>query len=122
MLYHREISWNNDFDIQSKNLIVGEYKFSRHLEEHLKKDNYKKSYNVSKNKLSTIIKHLQHTDVKPFEVEVVNNNVTKCVVRTSYDNNQDISIVFRKGLIVTYWLNNKTDNHNSLKIENYKGA
>lgn len=120
MLYHRDVLWNDDFDRQAKELIVGEYTFSRHLKEHLKKDKYKKSYNVIRKKLNTIIKQLQQTDIKPFEVEVIDNKVTKCVVRTVYNKNEDISIVFRKGVVITFWLNQNTDKHENLKVENYR--
>lgn len=117
-LYHRNIFWTNLFDEQSMDLIASANKLSKHLESDL--DNPRKKHEIDIRKLFLIIRALQNTDViTPYEVETEDFIVMKCVVRCPYDETRDISIVFRQNLIVTAWLNNKEDVHNTLNHKRY---
>jgi hypothetical protein len=62
-----------------------------------------------------------------YEVETqAKDEITKCVLRTGYDLDRDISIVFAtskdgKNIVKTAWLNNKRDTHTTLnKYKYYK--
>jgi acid phosphatase class B len=60
-----------------------------------------------------------------YEVETqAKDEITKCVLRTSYDLDRDISIVFAtskdgKNIVKTAWLNDKNDRHFSLDKSKY---
>lgn len=63
----------------------------------------------------------RHTNpLEPFEVEVEDNKIVKCVVRTRYDDNKDICIVFRYGIIITAYLDDINDNHETLDYSKYE--
>jgi hypothetical protein len=118
-LYHKEVYWEDWFNESAKNLVNSELKLSRHMNEHL--DNVDDKHDVDICKLYLIVKELKkNMFVMPFEVEVDNGKVTKCVIRTKYDDKRDISIVFRYGLIVTAYLNKNVDLHNSLDYSKYE--
>lgn len=118
-LYHKEVYWEDWFNESAKNLVDSELKLSRHMNEHL--DNVDDKHDVDICKLYLIVKELKKNMlVMPFEVEVDNGKVTKCVIRTKYDGERDISIVFRYGLIVTAYLNENVDLHNSLDYSKYE--
>lgn len=120
-LYHREVYWLPHFDSQSQLLIKSANRLSYHLWQHIEKDKYSQpKYNIDVVKLFLIVKSLD--TVKPFEVEVENRVVTKCVVRVRYDDKKDISIVFRDGIIITAWLNFRTDFHETLDRSRYEGG
>ena len=119
MLYHREVYWLPHFDSESKQLLLSVTRLSNHLYDHIENSN-KPRYDINVPTLYLIVQGLYDKDIKPFEVEVdYNNKVVKMVIRTSYDNDRDISMVVRDGLIVTAWLNNKLDKHNSLDYSKY---
>jgi acid phosphatase class B len=60
-----------------------------------------------------------------YEVETKGkDDIVKCVLRTSYDLDRDISIVFatskdNKYAVKTAWLNKKNDRHNTLDKSKY---
>lgn len=116
-LYHREVYWLSYFDTQSQILIKSANRLSNHLWEHIEISD-KPRYDIDVSKLFLIVKSLD--SVEPFEVEVDNNKVVKCVIRTRYDNNRDISIVIREGFIVTAWLNHNNDLHGTLDVSKYE--
>ena len=119
MLYHREVFWQPQFDIESKQLLLSVSRLSNHLYDHIENSN-KPRYDINIETLYHIVQGLCRQDIQPFEVEVDDDNkVAKMVVRTSYDNDRDISIVVREGFIVTCWINFKSDKHFSLDINKY---
>ena len=119
MLYHRTIFWSPQFDIEAKQLLLSVTRLSNHLYDHIENSN-KPRYDINIETLYHIVQGLCRQDIEPFEVEVDDNNkVVKMVVRTSYDDNRDISIVVREGFIVTCWLNDKNDLHFSLDENKY---
>lgn len=125
MLYHKEVYWKDWFDNSAKSLITTECELSNHLWKHIEEDEDKR-YDIDLSLLYLIVKRLSENGLRDsnregiFEVEVENEEVTKCVVRCIYDRNRDISIVFRKGLVVTAWLNDKNDLHNTLDESKYE--
>ena len=120
MLFHKSIYWIPQFDIQSKQLLLSVKRLSNHLYDHIENSN-KPRYDISVEHLYNIVQDLYSQDIHPFEVEVdCNNKVVKTVIRTSYDDNRDISIVIRYGYIVSAWLNSKGDNHLTLDRSRYE--
>lgn len=124
-LYHKEVYWEDWFNESAKNLVTTECDLSNHLWKHIDEDEDKR-YDIDLSLLYFIVKRLSKHGLRDnnregiFEVEVENEEVTKCVVRCIYDKNRDISIVFRKGLIVTAWLNDKNDLHFTLDESKYE--
>ena len=80
----------------------------------------KARYNIDVAKLFLIVKSIDESNCHPFEVEVDNGIVTKCVIRVKYDDNRDISIVARDGFIVTCWVNSNDDLHATLDKSKYQ--
>ena len=120
MLFHKSIYWIPQFDIQSKQLLLSVKRLSNHLYDHIENSN-KPRYDISIEHLYNIVQGLYSQDIHPFEVEVdCSNKVVKTVIRTSYDDSRDISIVIRYGFIVSAWLNNKGDNHLTLDRSKYE--
>lgn len=118
MLYHRTIFWSPQFDIEAKQLLLSVTRLSNHLYDHIENSN-KPRYNINIETLYHVVQGLCRQDIEPFEVEVVDNKVVKCVVRIKYDDNRDISIVVREGFILTAWLNDSTDLHFTLDKSKY---
>lgn len=129
-LYHREVYWKNYFDKESKKIInsidiTNPNHISYHLLQHICGNDIdyleRRKHNIDIVSLTSQIIGLQgSTSVFPFEVEVNNGHVTKCVVRAEYDENRDISIAFRYRKVVTAWLNNKNDKHRTLDDSKYE--
>lgn len=120
-LYHREVFWDTMFDTEAKYLF--NKKYSAHLWEHLKYSDSKHNINVIK--LNQIIDELiaGNRDYYLYEVETTFYNgmveVVKAVVRTSYNDTHDISIVFDANKVRTAWINHKNDTHKTLDINKY---
>ena len=120
MLFHKSVYWIPQFDIQSKQLLLSVKRLSNHLYDHIENSD-KPRYDISIERLYNIVQGLCRQDIHPFEVEVdCNNKVVKTVIRTSYDDTRDISIVIRYGYIVSAWLNDKNDIHISLDRSKYE--
>lgn len=123
-LYHRNVYWKSDFDKQSLELIKGNISFTNHIYSHLKEENSKKRYYTTYDNLCDIVEYckgLKLLDFKPYEVEIdCRDTVSKCCIRLSYTDTQDISLVFRKNLLITYWINDKKDVHTTLDRAKYR--
>ena len=118
-LYHRQVYWKKDFDIESAKLIKTVNKFSRHLQEHFADNAERRQFDADA--IIKIIDKLKKFDnIKAFEVETDGRYLTKCVVRVGFNGKKDICIVFRKGLVVTAWLCDKDDNHKTLDKRKYE--
>lgn len=118
-LYHRDIYGESWFDKGARKLVKSDFILSQHLIEHL--NNQDDKHKIDVGKLYSIINTLRHTNpLEPFEVEAEDNKVVKCVVRTRYDNNKDICIVFRYGIIITAYLDDINDNHETLDYSKYE--
>ena len=118
-LYHRNVYWKPQFDAQSLTIIKSVERLSNHLWEHIDMHN-KPKYNIDVAKLFLIIKSIDESNCHPFEVEVENGVVTKCVIRVKYDDRNDISIVARDGFIQTCWINDNKDLHVTLNKSKYQ--
>ena len=122
-LYHKHVYWLKKFDTEAKALFNKNY--SLHLFEHLLYSTDK--HGMTMRELDRIIDELIANKRNYFLYEVeatVHDKVFKAVVRTSYDLDRDISIVFalskKNELIVkTAWLNNKSDRHTTLDKSKY---
>ena len=86
--------------------------YSQHAKESALNDKYgiiilPKSYNIAK---SDII-----------ELEINNNDISKLVLRTDYNDKFDLILVisFTTGLVKTLWLNRKCDLHDTLNKDKY---
>lgn len=122
-LYHKHVYWLKDFDAQAKALFNKNY--SLHLFEHLLYSTDK--HGMTMRELDRIIDEL--IDNKRcfflYEVETqAKDDIVKCVLRTSYDLDRDISIVFAtskdgKNIVKTAWLNDKKDTHSTLDRRKY---
>ena len=122
-LYHKKVYWNTTFDSQAKALFNKNY--SLHLFEHLLYSTDK--HGMTMRELDRIIDELMENKRNYFLYEVettIHDEVFKSVIRTSYDLDRDISIVFalskKNELIVkTAWLNDKRDFHSTLDRRKY---
>ena len=120
-LYHRKLKWHVCFDKQSFEIVKNVKEISCHAYNHII-DKRQKRYNIDLGKMWDIIENISLENCRPFEVEFDENleQVTKCVLRLNYDFKRDISIVFREGVVITCWLNDKNDLHNTLDESKYE--
>ena len=122
-LYHKHVYWLKDFDVQAKALFNKNY--SLHLFEHLLYSTDK--HGMTMRELDRIIDELMANKRNFYLYEVqtdIHDNVYKCALRTSYDLDKDISIVFNsskdgKLIVKTAWLNRKNDKHFTLDKSKY---
>lgn len=112
-LYHRQVFWKKEFDVESAKLIKTANRFSRHLKEYFDDTTERRQFDA-KSIMSVIEKLKTFDNVRAFEVETDGHYLIKCVVRITFNKQKDICIVFRKGLVVTAWLCNRDDNHKTL--------
>lgn len=118
-LYHRQVFWKKEFDVESAKLVKTANRFSRHLQEYFTDDTERRQFDAES--IMNIIEKLKTFDnIRAFEVETDGHYLTKCVVRVGFNGKKDICIVFRKGLVVTAWLCNKDDNHKTLDKSKYE--
>ena len=120
-LYHSSIYFLPRFNTQSLALIKSVKNLSNHLWEHIDNSTQKR-YNIDVAKLYLILNSINESNCYPFEVETTDDIVTKCVIRCEYDETRDISIVVREGFVVTCWVNNNDDEHNTLDRSKYEGG
>ena len=121
MLYHKKVYWDKQFNIDARKIMEKEkYTFSNHLLKNLRYSKAKRRQ-ITEERLSQILYNIRDRkqNYYLYEVEVENGNVVKAVVRTSYDKEDDISIVYRNECIVTAWLNEKSDRHFTLDKKKY---
>jgi len=118
-LYHRNVFWKKDFDRQSAELIRTVNRLSHHVWEYIDYSNAERR-NFSARDIYHVIDELKKMDnVKSFEVETDGHRVTKCCVRVHFNAKKDICIVCRFGKVITTWLCNKDDTHNTLDKRKY---
>lgn len=118
-LYHSSIYFLPRFNTQSLALIKSVKNLSNHLWEHIDNSTQKR-YNIDVAKLYLILNSINESNCYPFEVETTDGIVTKCVIRCEYDETRDISIVVREGFVVTCWVNNNDDLHDTLDRSKYE--
>lgn len=121
MLYHKKVYWDKQFDIDARKIMEKEkYTFSNHLLKNLRYSKAKRRQ-ITEERLSQILYNIRDRkqNYYLYEVEVKNGNVVKACIRTSYDKENDISIVYRDKCIVTAWLNEKLDRHFTLDKKKY---
>lgn len=117
-LYHKEVFWKNNFEKEALDLVFTVRRLSYHLLEHLNNADEKHEYTLKGiSKAFNAIKFDNKGYL--FEVEETDGKVTKAVYRVQYDNDKDICLVIRKGLIATAWVNKKNDKHFTLDKTKY---
>ena len=122
-LYHKKVYWHKSFDVLAKELFNKNY--SLHLFEYLLYSTDK--HDMTMRELDRIIDELIDNKKCYFLYEVetrAKDEIIKCAIRTSYDLDRDISIVFAvskdgKNILKTALLNNKRDKHNTLDKSKY---
>ena len=122
-LYHKQVFWHKSFDTLATKLFNKNY--SLHLFEHLLYSTDK--HGMTMRELDRIIDELIDNKRRYFLYEIETrgkDDIVKCVVRTNYNLDRDISIVFAiskdgKNIVKTAWLNNKRDKHNTLDKSKY---
>lgn len=119
-LYHRKIKWNKNFDKSYNEMLSTKpyIQYSQHFSQRFKE----KGFNLKLFEQALYSIKYQHKGYL-FEVGVENNIPYKFVVRTKYDDSQDIVFVLKKinksVLLVTAWLNENDDNHYTLDRSKY---
>ena len=122
-LYHKHVYWLKKFDTEAKALFNKNY--SLHLFEHLLYSTDK--HGMTMRELDRIIDELMANKRNYFLYEAqtdIHDSVYKIVIRTSYDLDRDISIVFASSkknelIVKTAWLNDKSDKHFTLDKSKY---
>ncbi len=114
--YHKDVYMPEEMIKEASKLYCCDLKKSFHFYERAS-DKYKNEYNSAL--VDEIIEKIKSEKPTPIEIETEFGRVTKCVIREPCDGEKDICLVFRKGIIVTFWLNNKSDNHYTLDKDNY---
>jgi hypothetical protein len=111
-LYHKDIYMPEDI----KNLSMQTY------------DDFIITYHAqeqAENKDIIILESFSFSGCNIVEAEVIDSTVTKIVIRLSYGQSQDVCYVFRKDIrynkpvLITCWLNSKSDNHSTLDHSKY---
>lgn len=124
-LYHKKVYWQKDFDILAKELFNTNY--CEPLWEQMLFNKGNKD-SIEARDLDKIINEMiaKKRNYYLYEVETIGyNQVTKAVVRTSYNEKKDVSIVFaigerdKKLIVKTAWLNWKDDFHATLDKSKY---
>lgn len=123
MLYHRKVYYPSELDTYCNNILKRNVpiKFSKHFENRVvnAKD---KSRMINYNYLFKKIRKTKK--IKPFEVKTNEfGTVTKFCFRISYNKKKDVIVVMSCkedcNCLVTAWLNNKEDNHETLDFRKY---
>ena len=116
-LYHKEVYWKTWFDAAAIRLINNKYSY--HLRNHFAYTDAK--HDITADKLDAIIDELltHKRNGYIYEVEADGNHVVKAVIRTSYNDTYDVSIVFGVNHVRTAWINAKTDKHRTLNTAKY---
>jgi hypothetical protein len=110
MLYHRDIGFPESLRIPTGTRALW---YSTHAKQRFE----------GKYKGNLILpSYIKITSENVIEIATKNNiDCDKIVVRTNYDDRKDMCLVLipNKGKVVTIWINNKDDKHESLNKEKY---
>ena len=118
-LYHKDVYMSDDMIKQSPNHYCGKLEETQHFFN--RNRGLLEKYVVDEDKFQDAIDEIRHDKPTPFEVETTDDGktVTKCCIRTNYDEYRDISIVFRDNKIITFWFNGVNDTHFTLDRSKY---
>lgn len=130
-LLHSDV-YLNDLIREKTMKVINNIKYF-HLSKHMKDRILEadRSHRIYKDKLYSILNNISKAEKELFEVEITKENknvyISKYVIRTKYNNDEDIAIALRphkdfatgkvditKALVVTAWLNNSFDSHTTL--------
>ena len=115
--YHRKIYFPHIDKLRELNnkLNIKAWKYSVHALENVK-------YRIADiENMLNFIKNITLEENQIFEYYKLYNNIEKLCYRIAYDNTFDIVLVLSNDKsIITIYLNNKDDNHDTLKKELYQ--
>lgn len=123
-LYHKKVYWKKWFDKAARRLFYSNA-YSLHMYEHCMFS--KNTHDINIWRLGQILDDIQKRKQNYYLYEVETyyhydthfEEIIKAVIRTTYDKDHDICIVFDKYKIRTAWLNNKNDYHTTLDYNKY---
>ena len=116
-LYHRNVYWKKWFNTASYRIISTVNDFSIHF--------YENQHNISIWRVDKILEDIRARKQWYYLFEIATQyekrreHITKCCIRTHYDEINDITIVFSEDCIVTAWLNKTNDTHTTLNYKKY---
>lgn len=123
-LYHKKVYWKKSLDKALCYLITSDrIRVSDHIKNTTNKWCGHDKINI--NKLIAIVYGCKNRTNQHylFEVETELKNgqewITKAVIRTAYNKDKEVVIVLRENVIVTAWLQDKEDRHNTLDSNKY---
>lgn len=124
-LYHKDIYLPQCLIDQSicQQQTTNKYMFTNHLKNRI--NCYDKSHNhVSAKKICNVLTKLKEHPIIPFEIETRMINgleiVSKYVIRDKCSEYEDIIIVIRNYKVITAYINDSNDNHNTLNYSKYE--
>lgn len=113
--YHKDIGFPESLIIPKD--IILKLRYTNHAKERMERDNYKLIV------IPSVVKLTTDNVIEAYTED--NINLKKILIRVSYDRNRDIVLVlqpeFKKSgaKVITFWLNNKKDNHSSTDKTKY---
>lgn len=124
-LYHKHCYWKKRYDRALSYLVTDYMRVSSHIK-----------YNTNKwcghdkvwiNRLLAIVygcanrtkPHLLFEVECEYDTETRYDEITKAVIRAEWNEIKDVTVVIRKGIIVTAWLQDKDDKHHTLDDSKY---
>lgn len=109
MLYHKNIGFPSS-------IRVDIYLYSLKYGNHARYESLRDRYGIIKLPLYIDLRLVEIIEIETFD----NTNIDKFVCRMSYNNDCDITVVFKSdGFVKTVWLNKKTDIHKTLDRTRY---
>ena len=110
-LYHFEIGFPKNLEKNVKKIGKQKLEYGFHAKKAAMNDRYG---------IIDLPESLDFSKAKLIEAEVINNRLTKMVLRASYDNRFDLIVVVNTDLTVrTVWLNSRRDKHRTLDRSKY---
>lgn len=124
-LYHKDIYLPQCLINQAicQQQTTDEYMFTNHLKNRI--NCCDKSHNqVSAKKINNVLNKIKQHPIIPFEIETRTIDgleiVTKYVIRDKCSDSEDIIIVIRNYKVITAYINDSNDNHNTLNYSKYE--
>lgn len=113
-LYHCEKGFPKGIETQFRTgkFLFFDKDFTNHAKKAAKEDKYGEI---------VLPKAQDFTNLLPFEITVENGQIIKSCYRVPYNESYDLSMSISRpnNEIITVWLNDKNDTHNTLDLSNY---
>lgn len=139
LLFHKDVWLHKDFQetvLRYQKEFFNSYFYSKHFEDRLNNSS-DRSHDYLKTAVESCLKTIKDNPQEAFEIEMSKDYhffklggwfVTKYCIRIPYSAEQDLCVAIRPqyknsvpvdNMIVTAWLNNKKDSHNTLDKTKY---